>query len=196
MPKAKTKAERLRSKPSKPPVTAEEKQAIRARKLVEHDHMIRKDEFGRDRLVRGADQRQFDIGSMKSVVRVRNVDPLAGIMSLTWQQRKAGARYRADFETCEREGLKTGSWDMRVDGGGGEKDRPQRIVDAHTDIAKANEALGYGEIRRVIQHVCGHGLSIKAMAEVDRIPRDVVSMLLVMGLHRLTMHYGIVPHPK
>lgn len=191
MPKAKRK-----DKTSKPPVTAEEKQAIRARKLVEHDHMIRKDEFGRDRLVRGADQRQFDIGSMKAVVRVRNVDPLAGIMSLTWQQRKAGARYRADFETCEREGLKTGSWDMRVDGGGGDRERPQRITDAHADIAKADVALGYGEIRRVVQFVCGHGMSIKATAETEHISRDVVSMLLAMGLHRLTMHYGIVPHPK
>lgn len=189
--KARSKAQK------KPPISPDEKLRMRARKIVGHDFAIRKDEFKRDRLAVTADNhRQYDIGGLKNVVRVRNVDPLQGMSSLTYQQREAGKRYREDFETCEGEGLKTGSWAMRVDGGGGDRDRPERIAKAHASLALANTALGYDEIRLTVISVCGLGLSVKALSDRDRNPRDAVTKMLSMGLQRLAEHYGIVPPPK
>lgn len=178
------------------PITDAEKAAIRARKLLDHGFALTKDERGRDRVIKGADNRQFDIGSMKSVVRVRNVDPLVGIKSLTWQQRKAGERYRGDFAACAMPEVKTGSWDIRVDGSGQAPERPERIAEAHISLKRAHDALGYGEIRRTVEQVCGLGLSVKALSETDRNPRDVISCLLGMGLQKLAVHYGIVTDAK
>lgn len=179
----------------RPPIPDDEKQQLRARKLVGHEFAIGKDEHGRDRLAT-ADRRQFDIGSMKSVVRVRNVDPLAGMSSLSWQQRKAGGQFREDYETIASEGVKTGSWEIRVDGGGGERDQPERVAAAHDRMAKALLSLRYGEIRRTVICICGEGMSVKSLAEQDRNPRDVVAYLLGMGLDRLAVDYGIVTRPK
>lgn len=186
----------------KPPITADEKARIRALKLVDHTFAIAKDEFGRDRLAQTATaSREYDIGSMKSVVRVRDVDPLKGISSLTWQQQKAGRMYREDYEICAREGLKPASWEMNVDGSSEGRKLPERIADAHANIASANEALGYPQIVRVIEAVCGMGMSLKSIAMSAKAAnieqaRKSASLLLSMGLQRLAVHYGIVSHPK
>lgn len=191
MAKAKQKAAK------KTPVLAAEKSRIRALKILGHDFAIGKDERGRDRVVRIAiAERDYDIGNMKSVVRVRNVDPLQGISSLTWQQRQAGKNYREDYEIVAREGVKTGSWDIRVDGGGGRREMPERIADAHANLSAADEELGYGEIRRTVASIVGDGMSIKALSERDRNPRQVVAKLLIMGLEKLAVHYGIVSVSK
>lgn len=190
--KARTKAQRR-----KEPVTVEEKNRIRALKLLDANYALGKDAHGRDRMAPIAiSSRDYDIGNMKSVVRVRNVDPLHGMSSLSWQQRKAGKTYREDYEICAREGVKTGSWDIRVDGSSGPRDMPERISDAHANLSAANVALGYGEIRRIVSSVVGDGMSVKALSEQDRNPRDVVSKLLAMGLEKLAVHYGIVPGAK
>lgn len=181
----------------KPVILKEEKDRLRAMKIVQHDFAIYKDEFKRDRVVPIATaNRSYDIGGMKTVVRVRNVDPLQGLSALTFQQRQAGARYREVYETCIREGLKTGSWEMRVDGGGGDRDRPERISDAHKSMQAANRALGYGEIQRTVEAICGDGMSLRSLEKADRNPRAVISALLGMGLQKLAVHYGMVPPPK
>ena len=181
----------------KEPVQVDEKARIRALKLLGHDFALGKDEHGRDRVVRTATAgRNYDIGNMTAVVRVRNVDPLQGMSALTWQQRQAGKNYREDYEICAREGVKTGSWEIRVDGGGGDRDKPERITDAHANLMSANEELGYGEIRRTVASIVGEGVSIKALSEQDRNPRHVIAKLLSMGLEKLAVHYGIVSPPK
>lgn len=181
----------------KEPVLADEKARLRALKVVGHDFAIGKDKHGRDRVIHTATAgRDYDIGNMKSVVRVRNVDPLQGMSALTWQQRQAGKNYREDYEICAREGVKTGSWDIRVDGGGANRDLPERISDAHANLQSAHEALGYGEIRRTVTSIVGDGMSVKALAEQDRNPRIVIAKLLSMGLEKLAVHYGIVSAAK
>ncbi len=177
-------------KAKKEPVLNDEKNRMRALKLVGHEFAIGKDEHKRDRVVKTATaNRDYDIGNDRSVVRVRNVDPLKGMSSLTVKQRAAGKRYREDYEIVAREGVKTGSWEIRVDGGGGERDRPERITDAHTSLNAADFALQYNEIRRIIVMVVGEGMSVKALSELDRNPREVISRLLTMGLERLVKHY-------
>lgn len=188
---------KVRTKPKKEPVTSEEKARIRALKLVEHDFSIRKDQHGRDRVTLTAiSGRDYDIGNMKSVVRVRNVDPLKGMSTLSWQQREVGKRYRDAYEICAREGIKTGSWDIRVDGGGAERERIARIAEAHSWLASADKALGYGEIRRTLASIVGEGMSVKQLSEQDRNPRDAITMLLKMGLEKLAVHFCIVSPAK
>lgn len=207
---ARTKAKAVK----KPPVTADEKAKIRALKIVGHDSLLTKDEYGRDRVAGSAvSGRQYDIGTQKAVVRVRNVDPLAGIASLTWQQRKAGLSYRDDYEICDREGIKPVSWDIRVDGSGAGKTMPERISDAHANLASANEAMGYGQIALIVERVCGQGMSISELSRASGLLRDSIfspqrliantpmrresiSLLLQMGLEKLAVHYGIVSPSK
>lgn len=199
----------------KPEIPAIEKKQMRAMKLVGGEAMLTKDEYGRDRMAATAvAQREFDIGSMRAVVSVRDVDPLKGISSLTWQQRKAGQRYREDFEICQREGVKPVSWEIRVDGSGAGKTMPERIADAHAAIIAANTKLGYNEIRRTVEMVCGHCMSISEVARAglaqalsgatpsdmivanSPMRREVVVYLLGLGLQNLAVHYGIVSEAK
>ena len=75
--------------------------------------------------------RKHDLGDT-GVVWVRNVDPLKGISSLTHKQREAGQRYRADLELAAREGLKSTSTDIQVDGGSISAPVAARLIDNHT----------------------------------------------------------------
>jgi hypothetical protein len=185
---SKTKTPKL----EKPKVPKEEKEQVRARRAAGHYEALQFDEYGRQRLFKGTAEaaRRYDYDPRKGgVVRVRNVDPLKGISSLTVKQRQAGDRYRADFELAAREGLKTASTDIRVDGGGITASVPARLIDNHAILADARKALVYPEIISVINAVCGLGMSIKEIAERNKVVRDIPVQLLRMGLEQLVIHY-------
>jgi hypothetical protein len=188
MSKAKT------SKLKKPKVTQDEKEQVRARRAAGHDVALRFDEHSRQRLIAGTAEasRKYDL-SKTGIVRVRNIDPLKGISSLTAKQREAGERYRADFELAAREGLKPASMDMRVDGGGFSHVLPYRAIDNHTELAEARKAIVYPEIVSVLDAVCGLGMSISEIAAQEQVVRDVPVQLLRMGLERLVVHYRSLP---
>jgi hypothetical protein len=189
---SKTKA----AKPKKPKVPGEEKEQVRARRAVGHFEALRFDEHGRHRLIQGTAEaaRKYDYDPRKAaIVRVRNVDPLKGILSLTRKQREAGERYRADFELAAREGLKSASVDQRVEGGRMTVAVSARLIDNHAVMADARNAISYPEIIRVLDCVCGLGMSLREVAERENVVRDIPAQLLRMGLERLVLHYGSQP---
>ena len=178
-------------KAERPKVSKEEKEQVRARRAAGHFEALQFDEYGRQRLVPGTAEaaRAYDL-SKGGIVRVRNVDPLKGILSLSHKQREAGERYRADFELAAREGLKTSIVRERVDGGGTAATVAAGLIDNHKIMADARAALVYPEIVSVLDAVCGMGMSIKEVAERAHVVRDIPAQLLRMGLQRLVIHYG------
>lgn len=175
-----------------PKVSESEKVQVRARRAIGHTFAIRSDEHGRDRLVRGTIEstRQYEI-STGGVVRVRNIDPLVGISSLSDQQRKAGASYREDYEFCTREGLKTPGLQARVDGGKpGGLGVPIALLDAHSRLARARRQVAYPEIINILDCVVGQGITLRSLSEQSRNPRVVIVALLKIGLEKLTGFYG------
>lgn len=189
-----TKARTKQQRPEKPKVPKDEKEQVRARRAVGHLEALRLDEYGRHRLMSGTAEaaRQYDL-SKTGIVRVRNVDPLKGIASLTHKQRQAGERYRADFEMAAREGMKGASTDIRVDGGGFHRTISARLIDNHAILADAQKSLVYPEIVSVINAVCGMGMSIREVAVREKVVRDIPVQLLRMGLERLVIHYRSQP---
>lgn len=188
---------------SMPKITRAEKEQVHARRELGHDFGIRVDEFGRQRLVAGTmkSKRMIDISNggfvaLGGIARVRNVDPLKGIASLTVKQREAGAKYREAFEYCAREGMKTGAMQERVDGGSMSGMVPARLMDARTALARADAAMGHWEIVGTIQDVCGRALSVRAIAEREGDRRKSIITLLKVGLDMLAVHYGMMPRQK
>lgn len=175
----------------KPKVPKDEKDQVRARRAAGHEEALQIDQHGRQRLIKGTAEsaREYDL-SKGGIVRVRNVDPLKGILSLTHKQREAGARYRADFELAAREGLKATGMGERVSSGSAAASVPARLIDNHMAMANAKKSIGYPEIIRVLDAVCGLGMTIKDVATAENVVRDIPAQLLRMGLERLVMHYG------
>jgi Domain of unknown function (DUF6456) len=177
-----------------------EAQQVKVRRDLGHDFAIRKDDHGRDRLIAGTaeSRRVYEVSndgyiSTGGIARVRNVDPLKGIASLTHKQREAGQRYRTDFELATREGLKAMGLQERVGGGSASASIPARLLDNHAAMAAARKALSYPEIIHVLNAVCGMGMSIKDVAVRENVVRDIPAQLLRMGLDRLILHYGNQP---
>ncbi|RWM20407.1 MAG: hypothetical protein E5X53_32915 [Mesorhizobium sp.] len=190
---AKTKA------PKPPKLPKGEAEQVRIRKEVGHDFALKDDAFGRKRLAAGTleARRIYEVSndghtSTGGIVRVRNVDPLTGITSLSRQQREAGMRYREDFRVSAQDGVKPMALTERVDGGrigGGVADR---ILSAGRAYADATRALAHWEVSGVVQKVCCAGETVKSLAEQTGEPRDVVSKLLKVGLDLLAVHYGMM----
>jgi hypothetical protein len=183
---------------AKPPKLAKgEAEQVRIRKEVGHDFALKDDAFGRKRLAAGTleARRIYEVsngGPPGGIVRVRNVDPLTGITSLSRQQREAGMRYREDFRVSAQDGVKPMALTERVDGGrigGGVADR---ILSAGRAYADATRALAHWEVSVVVQKVCCAGETVKSLAEQTGEPRDVVSKLLKIGLDLLAVHYGMM----
>ncbi len=98
-------------KPQPPKLPKGEAEQVRIRRELGHDFALKPDAFGRHRLTPGTAEarRVYEVSnggytSTGGIVRLRNVDPLKGITSLTRQQREAGQRFRDDFERAQREG--------------------------------------------------------------------------------------------
>ncbi|MBZ9986615.1 DUF6456 domain-containing protein [Mesorhizobium sp. BH1-1-5] len=185
-------------KPQPPKLPKGEAEQVRIRREVGHDFALKQDAFGRQRLTPGTAEarRVYEMSnggytSTGGVVRLRNVDPLKGITSLTRQQREAGGRFRDDFERSQREGLQPQSWNERVDSGrfGGV---PDRVLSAGRAYAHAVAALAHWEVAEVVRKICLEGQSVKAIAERSGEGRDVVVKLLKLGLDLLAVHYGMM----
>ncbi|TIO10686.1 DUF6456 domain-containing protein [Mesorhizobium sp.] len=189
-----------KAKAPKPPrLLKGEVEQVRIRKEVGHDFALKDDAFGRKRLAAGTleARRIYEVSndghtSTGGIVRVRNVDPLTGITSLSRQQREAGMRYREDFRVSAQDGVKPMALTERVDGGrigGGIADR---ILSAGRAYADATRALAHWEVSGVVQKVCCQGETVKSLAEQTGEARDVVTKLLKVGLDMLAVHYGMM----
>ncbi|RUU45561.1 hypothetical protein EOC93_06585 [Mesorhizobium sp. M6A.T.Ce.TU.002.03.1.1] len=188
-----------KAKPKPPKLAKGEAEQVRIRKEVGHDFALKDDAFGRKRLAVGTleARRVYEVSNdghtaTGGIVRVRNVDPLTGITSLSRQQREAGMRYREDFRVSAQDGVKPTALTERVDGGrigGGVADR---ILSAGRAYADATRALSHWEVSGVVQKVCCHGETVKSLAEQNAEPRDVVAKLLKVGLDLLAVHYGMM----
>lgn len=179
------------------PVPANEKVQVRARRAIGHDFALKLDSNGRERLRGGTAEsvREYEIRDSGSVA-VRSFDPVSTLVHLSDEQKAAALKYRDLWDVASSGGIKTASWDMRVDGHGASRERPQRITDALAAIADADKALGYGEIQRVVRALCAGGMTISQLSEKERNPRAVISKLFGMGLQQLAVHFGIVAQPK
>ena len=112
------------AKPQAPKLPKGEAEQVRIRRELGHDFALSEDAFGRKRLATGTAEarRVYEVSndgytSTGGIVRVRNVDPLLGITSLSRQQREAGQRYREDFQCSQQASVKPMRWSERVDGG-------------------------------------------------------------------------------
>lgn len=179
-----------------PKVPKDEKEQVRARKAAGLDHVLTLDEHGRERLVAGTAEAERTLEKSPSgVVRVRTVDPLVGISSLTWQQRDAGKRYREQFDLMSSFGAKGIAYQVRVDGGALGGGIPTKAIDAGRAFDKATKAIGHWDLAAVVRAVCCSGSSISEVAKDVYEKRDVVVRLLKIGLDNLAVEYGtLLPH--
>ena len=123
-------------------------------------------------------------------MRVRNVDPLVGISSLSAEQRRAGQMYRDDCEASVV-GIRGVFLEERVDGGRVGGGMPAALLGRGQALHAATRAIGHVDIVEVTQGVCVAGHSVKALSEKMADSRDVVVKLLKIGLDNLAVHYGL-----
>ncbi|MET2825486.1 DUF6456 domain-containing protein [Mesorhizobium shangrilense] len=187
------------SKPPAPKLPKGEAEQVRIRREIGHDFALRDDAHGRKRLVAGTQEarRVYEVSNdghtaTGGIVRVRNVDPLMGITSLSCQQREAGQRYRGDFQCSQQASVKPMRWSERVDGGRQGGGIADSVLDAGRAHAAATRALAHWEVATVVQAVCCAGGSIKSLAEQTGEGRDVMTKLLKVGLDLLAVHYGMM----
>ncbi|MFA6155582.1 DUF6456 domain-containing protein [Mesorhizobium sp.] len=187
------------AKPQAPKLPKGEAEQVRIRREIGHDFALKDDAFGRKRLAAGTleARRVYEVSndgftSTGGIVRVRNVDPLLGITSLSGQQREAGLRYRLDFQRSHQAGVKPMRWTERVDGGRQGGGIADSVLDAGRAHAAATRALGHWEVVAVVRHVCCAGDSVKGVSEKSGEGRDVVTKLLKVGLDLLAVHYGMM----
>ena len=189
-----------KAKAPKPPrLPKGEAEQVRIRKEIGHDFALKDDAFGRRRLAAGTleARRIYEVSndghtSTGGIVRVRNVDPLAGITSLSRQQREAGMRYREDFRISAQDGVKPTALTERVDGGRPGSGVSDRILSAGRAYADATRALAHWEVSGVVQKVCCQGETVKSLAEQTGEARGIVAKLLKVGLDMLAVHYGMM----
>jgi hypothetical protein len=180
-------------KPKPPKLPKGEAEQISIRRRLGHEHGLKIDVFGRTRLYTGTAEslRQYEEGARSGIVRVRNIDPLIGISSLSDQQRKAGEKYRKDYEFCATEGLKTPGLQVRVDGGKlGGLGVADVLLAAHRRLSAARSKVGYREIIDILDSIVGQGVTLRSLEAQTGNPRVVIVNLLKMGLERLTSFYG------
>ncbi|RVC28532.1 DUF6456 domain-containing protein, partial [Mesorhizobium sp. M7A.F.Ca.CA.004.04.2.1] len=126
------------------------------------------------------------------IVRVRAIDALIGITSLSRQQREAGLRYREDFRCSQQADVKPMRWTERVDGGRDGGGIADSVLDAGRAYAAATRALGHWEVAAVVRQVCCADGSLKRLSEQTGEGRNVVTKLLKVGLDLLAVHYGMM----
>ncbi|TGQ64065.1 hypothetical protein EN829_021090 [Mesorhizobium sp. M00.F.Ca.ET.186.01.1.1] len=187
------------ARPQAPKLPKDEAEQVRIRREVGHDFALREDAFGRKRLASGTleARRVYEVSndghtSTGGIVRVRNVDPLLGITSLSRQQREAGLRYRQDFQCSQQASVRPMSWSERVDGGRKGGGIADSVLNAGRAHANATRALGHWDVAAVVQKVVCLERSVKTVAEQDGEGRDVVTKLLKVGLDLLAVHYGMM----
>ncbi|MBZ9871451.1 DUF6456 domain-containing protein [Mesorhizobium sp. BR1-1-9] len=187
------------AKPQTPKLPKGEAEQVRIRREVGHDFALRDDEFGRKRLATGTSEarRVYEVSndghtSTGGIVRVRSIDPLLGITSLSHQQREAGLRYREDFRASQQAGIKPMRWSERVDGDGISGGIADSVLNAGRSHAAATRALGHWEVVGVVRKIVCLEQSVRGVAGEMSEGRDVAAKLLRIGLDLLAMHYGMM----
>ncbi|RVC09413.1 hypothetical protein EN884_26310, partial [Mesorhizobium sp. M7A.F.Ca.AU.001.01.1.1] len=112
------------AKPQAPKLPKGEAEQVRIRREIGHDFALRDDALGRKRLAAGTLEaaRVYEVSNdgyaaTGGIVRLRAIDALVGITSLSRQQREAGLRYREDFRCSQQADVKPMRWTERIDGG-------------------------------------------------------------------------------
>ncbi|MER9290371.1 DUF6456 domain-containing protein [Mesorhizobium sp. M0510] len=187
------------AKPQAPKLPKGEAEQVRIRREIGHDFALRDDAFGRKRLAAGTLEaaRVYEVSNdgyaaTGGIVRVRAIDALIGITSLSRQQREAGLRYREDFRCSQQADVKPMRWSERVDGGRDGGGIADSVLDAGRAYAAATRALGHWEVAAVVRQVCCADGSLKRLAEQTGEGRNVVTKLLKVGLDLLAVHYGMM----
>ncbi|MER9105842.1 DUF6456 domain-containing protein [Mesorhizobium sp. M0848] len=187
------------AKPQAPKLPKGEAEQVRIRREVGHDFALRDDAFGRKRLAAGTLEaaRVYEVSNdgyaaTGGIVRMRAIDALIGITSLSRQQREAGLRYREDFRCSQQADVKPMRWTERVDGGRDGGGIADSVLDAGRAYAVATRALGHWEVAAVVRQVCCADGSLKRLAEQTGEGRNVVTKLLKVGLDLLAVHYGMM----
>lgn len=182
-------------KPRPAKLSEAEKAQVRARKAAGHDFALKRDGFGRDRLVEGTAEARRELElTTAGFVRVSTVDPLKDSRnSLTAQQRAAGEQYRSDFDDMlAAQKMQTGSWvNEPVDGGSIHHGIAIALLSAIEAHQRAVRAMGHPDIVEVVNAVCGASFAISEHARRKRESREAVVALLKIGLDLLAEHYGI-----
>ncbi|RWP85426.1 MAG: hypothetical protein EOR12_25535 [Mesorhizobium sp.] len=186
-------------KPQAPKLPKGEAEQVRIRREIGHDFALRDDAFGRKRLAAGTLEaaRVYEVSNdgyaaTGGIVRVRAIDALIGITSLSRQQREAGLRYREDFRCSQQADVKPMRWTERVDGGRDGGGIADSVLDAGRAYAAATRALGHWEVAPVVRQVCCADGSLKRLSEQTGEGRNVVTKLLKVGLDLLAVHYGMM----
>lgn len=186
-------------KPQAPKLPKGEAEQVRIRREIGHDFALRDDAFGRKRLAAGTLEaaRIYEVSNdgyaaTGGIVRVRAIDALVGITSLSRQQREAGLRYREDFRCSQQADVKPMRWTERVDGGRDGGGIADSVLDAGRAYAAATRALGHWEVAAVVRQVCCADGSLKRLSEQTGEGRNVVTKLLKVGLDLLAVHYGMM----
>ncbi|RWO69895.1 MAG: hypothetical protein EOS17_12375 [Mesorhizobium sp.] len=186
-------------KPQAPKLPKGEAEQVRIRREIGHDFALRDDAFGRKRLAAGTLEaaRVYEVSNdgyaaTGRIVRVRAIDALIGITSLSRQQREAGLRYREDFRCSQQADVKPMRWTERVDGGRDGGGIADSVLDAGRAYAAATRALGHWEVAAVVRQVCCADGSLKRLSEQTGEGRNVVTKLLKVGLDLLAVHYGMM----
>ncbi|RUW63380.1 DUF6456 domain-containing protein [Mesorhizobium sp. M7A.F.Ca.US.008.03.1.1] len=187
------------AKPQAPKLPKGEAEQVRIRREIGHDFALRDDAFGRKRLAAGTLEaaRVYEVSNdgyaaTGGIVRVRAIDALIGITSLSRQQREAGLRYREDFRCSQQASVKPMRWTERVDGGREGGGIADSVLDAGRAYAAATRALGHWEVAAVVRQVCCADGSLKRLSEQTGEGRNVVTKLLKVGLDLLAVHYGMM----
>ncbi|MER8410374.1 DUF6456 domain-containing protein [Mesorhizobium sp. M1342] len=187
------------AKPQAPKLPKGEAEQVRIRREIGHDFALRDDAFGRKRLAAGTLEaaRVYEVSNdgyaaTGGIVRVRAIDALIGITSLSRQQREAGLRYREDFRCSQQADVKPMRWSERVDGGRDGGGIADSVLDAGRAYAAATRALGHWEVAAVVRQVCCADGSLKRLSEQTGEGRNVVTKLLKVGLDLLAVHYGMM----
>ncbi|MES0195862.1 DUF6456 domain-containing protein [Mesorhizobium sp. M0011] len=177
------------AKPQAPKLPKGEAEQVRIRRQIGHDFALRDDAFGRKRLAAGTLEaaRVYEVSNdghaaAGGIVRVRAIDALIGITSLSRQQREAGLRYREDFRCSQQADVKPMRWTERVDGGREGGGIADSVLDAGRAYAAATRALGHWEVAAVVRQVCCADGSLKRLSEQTGEGRNVVTKLLKVGL--------------
>ncbi|RVA62755.1 DUF6456 domain-containing protein [Mesorhizobium sp. M7A.F.Ca.CA.001.08.1.1] len=187
------------AKPQAPKLPKGEAEQVRIRREIGHDFALRNDAFGRKRLAAGTLEaaRVYEVSNdgcaaTGGIVRLRAIDALVGITSLSRQQREAGLRYREDFRCSQQADVKPMRWTERIDGGREGGGIADSVLDAGRAYAAATRALGHWEVAAVVRQVCCADGSLKRLSEQTGEGRNVVTKLLKVGLDLLAVHYGMM----
>ncbi|MBZ9890721.1 DUF6456 domain-containing protein [Mesorhizobium sp. BR1-1-3] len=187
------------AKPQAPKLPKGEAEQVRIRREIGHDFALRDDAFGRKRLAAGTLEaaRVYEVSNdgyaaTGGIVRLRAIDALVGITSLSRQQREAGLRYREDFRRSQQADVKPMRWTERIDGGREGGGIADSVLDAGRAYAAATRALGHWEVAAVVRQVCCADGSLKRLSEQTGEGRNVVTKLLKVGLDLLAVHYGMM----